>query len=65
MTLRSVWGVQGVSVAVIGLRRVEELRQALSAARAFKPFDATEMTRVTQRGKEIAAQWGPLRGPVV
>jgi len=63
-TLRYVWGVQGVSVAIIGLRTVEELRQALTAARAFHPFDAKEMTLVTERGKSIAAQWGPLRGPV-
>jgi aryl-alcohol dehydrogenase-like predicted oxidoreductase len=63
-TLRYVWGVSGVSVAIIGLRTPEELRQALAAARSFKPFDQAEMAAVTDRGKLLAAQWGPLRGPV-
>lgn len=63
-TLRYVWGVSGVSVAIIGLRTPEELRQALAAARSFKPFDQAEMATVTDRGKLLAAQWGPLRGPV-
>jgi uncharacterized protein len=64
MTLRYVWGVQGVSVAIIGMRTPEELRQALAAARAYKPFTPAEMSAVTARGKALAAQWGPLRGPV-
>lgn len=63
-TLRYVWGVQGVAVAIIGLRTPEELRQALAAARAWRPFSPAEMAAVTERGKRLAAQWGPLRGPV-
>ena len=63
-TLRYVWGVPGVSVAIIGIRTVEELRQGLAAARAFQPFTESEMKDVTGRGKLLAAQWGPLRGPV-
>ena len=63
-TLRYVWGVQGVAVAIIGLRTPEELRQALAAARSYQPFSPAEMAAVTERGKQLAAQWGPLRGPV-
>ncbi|MBI4874570.1 MAG: aldo/keto reductase [Acidobacteria bacterium] len=63
-TLRYTWGVQGVSVAILGLRTPEELRQALAAARSFKPLEPAEMAAVTERGKQLAAQWGPLRGPV-
>jgi hypothetical protein len=63
-TLRYVWGVQGVSVAIIGIRTVEELRKAVAAARAYTPLTPKEMTGVTERGKALAAQWGPLRGPV-
>jgi len=63
-TLRYVWGVQGVAVAIIGLRTPEELRQALAAARSYQPFRPAEMAAVTERGKQLAAQWGPLRGPV-
>ena len=63
-TLRYVWGIQGVSVAIIGVRTPEELRMALQQARSYKPLDTQEMTSLTERGKQIAAQWGPLRGPV-
>jgi len=63
-TLRYVWGIQGVSVAIIGVRTPEELRIALQQARSYKPLDTQEMTSLTERGKQIAAQWGPLRGPV-
>jgi len=63
-TLRYVWGVPGVSVAIIGMRSQAELRQALDAARAYRPFTGEETARLEQRGKLLAAQWGPLRGPV-
>jgi aryl-alcohol dehydrogenase-like predicted oxidoreductase len=63
-TLRYVWGVQGLCVAIIGLRTPEELRKALAAARAYQPLTPEEMKGVTERGKRMAAQWGPLRGPV-
>jgi uncharacterized protein len=64
-TLRYVWGVPGVPVAIVGMRTVEELRQALAAARAYRPLDAFEVSTLTERGKALAAQWGELRGPVV
>jgi hypothetical protein len=63
-TLRYVWGVPGLSVAIVGIRTPGELRQALAAARGYKPFDRAEMAAVTERGKQLAAAWGPLRGPV-
>jgi aryl-alcohol dehydrogenase-like predicted oxidoreductase len=63
-TLRYVWGVQGLSVAIVGMRSVEELRQALAAARSYRPLDVKEMSALTERGKALAAAWGPLRGPV-
>jgi aryl-alcohol dehydrogenase-like predicted oxidoreductase len=63
-TLRYVWGVQGLSVAIVGMRSVEEFRQALAAARSYRPLDVKEMSALTERGKALAAAWGPLRGPV-
>jgi predicted aldo/keto reductase-like oxidoreductase len=63
-TLRYVWSVPGVSVAIIGMRNVDELRQALAAARSHRPFSKTELAAVTERGKALAAEWGPLRGKV-
>jgi len=62
-TLRYVWSVPHVAVAVIGMRNNQELRQALAAAREFRPLDAEEMARIMARGKAKAADWGALRGP--
>ena len=63
-TLRYVWGVPGVSVAIVGMRSLEQLHTALEAARKFQPLTGTEMAGVTERGLRIAKEWGPLRGPV-
>lgn len=63
-TLRYVWGIPGVSLAIIGVRTPEELRAALQQARTYKPLDPQEMTSLMNRGKQIAGHWGPLRGPV-
>ncbi|HYZ84356.1 MAG TPA: aldo/keto reductase [Bryobacteraceae bacterium] len=63
-TLRYAWSVPGLAVAIVGVRTPEELRQAIAAARAFKALEPQEMTSVLDRGKPLAAQWGPLRGPV-
>jgi predicted aldo/keto reductase-like oxidoreductase len=63
-TLRYVWGLPGVSVAILGMRSLDELRQGLAAARAFQPLSTVEMAGVIQRGKTLASEWGPLRGPV-
>jgi len=62
--LRYVLGIAGVSVAIIGIRNLEELRQAVAAARDYRGLTPEEMTRITERGQMAARQWGPLRGPV-
>ena len=63
-TLRYVWGLPQVSVAIVGMRSVEEMRTALATARAYKPFTPAELSQVLLKGKELAAAWGPLRGDV-
>jgi uncharacterized protein len=63
-TLRYAWSVPGVAVAIVGMRSIEELRQGLDAARKFKPLSTVELSRLAERGRLMAAQWGPLRGPV-
>ncbi len=64
-TLRYVWGVRDVSVAIIGIRNVEELQPALKAAREWRPFSKIELASVLERGKKLAAEWGEVRGPAV
>ena len=62
--LRYVWSIPGVAVAIVGMRTPEEVRENLAAARAFEPLEGAELSRQLARGKEMAAAWGPLRGPV-
>lgn len=64
-SLRYVWGLPDVSVAVLGMRSLQEVRQALAAARAYHPLNSEEMSSVMERGKLLAQEWGTLRGPVV
>lgn len=63
-TLRYVWGIPGLSVALVGARSLEEMRQSLAVAEAYKPLEPSEAKALEERGKLLAAQWGPLRGPV-
>ena len=62
--LRYAWSVPGVAVAIVGVRTTEELRQALAAARSFEALPPAELSLLLERSKPMAAQWGPLRGPV-
>ncbi len=63
-TLRYAWSTPGLSVAIVGMRTMEELRMGLKAAREFQPMAPAEISGLADRGKMLAAQWGPLRGPV-
>ena len=62
--LRYAWGTQGLAVVNLGLRTLEELRQAVAAARAYQPLDREEISQLTVQGQQLAKVWGPLRGPV-
>lgn len=63
-TLRYAWSTPGLSVAIVGMKTLEELRMGLKAAREFQPMAPAEISGLATRGKTLAAQWGPLRGPV-
>jgi uncharacterized protein len=63
-TLRYAWSTPGLAVAIVGMRSVDELRQAVGAARAFRPLERDEVSRLTMQGQQLAKVWGPLRGPV-
>jgi aryl-alcohol dehydrogenase-like predicted oxidoreductase len=62
--LRYVWSLPGVPVAIVGFRTPEELGEGLAVARDFQPLPASAMDGLLERGRRLAAQWGPLRGPV-
>lgn len=63
-TLRYAWSVPGLAVVNLGIRTPEELRKAVAAAKSFEALQPAELTALLDRGKPVAAQWGPLRGPV-
>jgi predicted aldo/keto reductase-like oxidoreductase len=63
-TLRYAWSTPGVAVVNMGIRSPEELRKAVAAAKAFEALEPAEISSLLDRGKPLAAQWGPLRGPV-
>jgi predicted aldo/keto reductase-like oxidoreductase len=62
-TLRYVWGLEGVAVAVIGMRSIKELHQAFTTARNFEPMTDGELAKLAVRGREMAKEWGEIRGP--
>ena len=62
--MRYAFGIPGLSVGIVGMRRMSDLTSALSSVRSHKPFTPEELTRLGSRGKELALQWGELRGPV-
>jgi aryl-alcohol dehydrogenase-like predicted oxidoreductase len=58
------WSTPGLAVAIVGMRNLDELRMGLKAAREFQPLTPPEISGLVPRGQTLAAQWGPLRGPV-
>ena len=62
--VRYALSIPGLSVAIMGMKNVSELKKAVSTVLAYKPFSESELTRLTHKGKAMAAEWGELRGPV-
>ncbi|NUQ71548.1 MAG: aldo/keto reductase [Chthonomonadales bacterium] len=63
-SIRYALGLEGVATAVIGFNFVEQLRQAVSVAKGYRPLTSTEYAGLSQRGKELVASWGHHLGPV-
>ena len=64
--VRYALGIPGLSVAIMGVKSTAELKKALATVRAYRPFDARELSEIRTRGKQMAGSkdWGELRGPV-
>ena len=62
--VRYALGIPGLSVAIMGMKNAAEVRQAAAAFRAYRPFSDHEISELTRKGKEMANDWGELRGPV-
>jgi aryl-alcohol dehydrogenase-like predicted oxidoreductase len=62
--VRYAISIPGVSVAILGVKSVAELHQAIETVNSHRPFTDDELARITAKGKKMAADWGELRGPV-
>jgi predicted aldo/keto reductase-like oxidoreductase len=62
--VRYALGIPGLSVAIVGMKSVPELKKAVETVRAYKPFSEDEISSLRETGKQMAATWGELRGPV-
>ncbi len=56
--------IPGVSTLVVGIKSLDELRQAILAVRSHKPPTTDEKAIMERRGKALAAKWGTHFGPV-
>jgi hypothetical protein len=64
VAMRYALGIPGLSVAIVGMRRMSDLEAALAAVRGYKPFSPAELSQIRDQGRLMAKDWGELRGPV-
>jgi uncharacterized protein len=62
--IRYSLGLPGVACAVIGFSNVEEVKQAIEVACAYKPLADAERDALLRTGKEIARARGLYYGPL-
>lgn len=62
--LRYALSLPGVAIAVVGMRDIGQVEQAVKVARSFRPLTLTEMERLLAQGQRLAKEWGPHFGPV-
>ncbi len=62
--MRYSLGIEGVAATVIGPYAIEEVKQNVAWARNYAPLSANESAALRERGKALAADWGPRFGPV-
>jgi aryl-alcohol dehydrogenase-like predicted oxidoreductase len=62
--MRYSLGIEGVAGAVIGPYAAEEVKQNVAWAQSYAPLSPEETTALREKGKALAAEWGPRFGPV-
>ncbi len=63
--VRYALGIPGLSVAIMGMKSVAELEQAVATVKAYKPLGRQELSEALADGKLMAADLGEHRGPAV
>ena len=62
--VRYALGIPNLSVAIMGMKNVPELKRAVQTVRAYRKLDDKEEMELTKLGKEMAKEWGDHRGPI-
>jgi aryl-alcohol dehydrogenase-like predicted oxidoreductase len=62
--MRYSLGIEGVAGAVIGPYAIEEVEQNVAWAKSWTPLSPEETAALREKGKLLAADWGPRFGPV-
>jgi len=62
--IRYSLGLPGVCTAVIGFGNLDEVRQAVAVARAYRPLSADERAALLDEGRKLAQARGLYYGPV-
>lgn len=62
--VRYALSIPGLSVALMGVKSVPELNRAVETVLAHKPFSDQELSRISEKGRQMASEWGEVRGPV-
>ncbi len=62
--VRYALGIPGLSVAIMGMKSVAELEQAVAAVHAYRPLEGRELSEALAEGKQMAVELGEHRGPV-
>ena len=63
--VRYALGIPGLSVAIMGMKSVAELEQAVATVKAYQPLGPQELSEALADGKSMAAELGEHRGPAV
>ncbi len=63
--VRYALGIPGLSVAIMGMKSVAELEQAVATVKAYQPLGPQELSEALADGKSMAADLGEHRGPAV
>lgn len=63
LAVRYALSLPGVSTVNLGVHTAEQLRQNVEMVKRFRPLSADEERAALDKGKELAAVWGPHFGP--
>jgi aryl-alcohol dehydrogenase-like predicted oxidoreductase len=62
--IRYAMGIPGIATIVLGIKTIDELKQAIRAVRGYRPFTDAEKASVERQGRALAAEWRDHFGPV-